>query len=427
MDLVILGLSHHTAPLHVRERFDFSKHASETYLPRLSGLDSVRSGMVLSTCNRVEVYAAGVGEDELIRDAEGFLKTFHKLDEKEVRPYLYTRVNREAVRHLFRVAASLDSLVVGEPQILGQVKEAYFDASALSLTDPFFDRLLQRTFFVAKKIRNETGIAEHAVSVSYAAVELAEKIFGDLTGKQVMILGAGEMAELAARHLKRQGVEEIFFANRSLDHSVELSKEYGGTPIPLAEFQRHLATVDILIVSTAAPHYLVTFNPVEKVMEERKQTPMFIIDISVPRNVDPKVHELENVYLYNIDDLEGVVQENRSVRVREAEKAEAIVEAEVERFFETVERLRVAPVIQKLQEKYEGVRTRELERLKKNLPELPQTHLEEIDRATSYLVKKVLNDPIVFLGAQQSKKNATDLVEMFLRIFRIGKDEEEEE
>lgn len=423
MDLVVLGLSHHTAPLHVREKLDFSKHSRETYLHKLADLEAVRSGMVLSTCNRVEVYAAGLGENELLQGAESFLQAFHQLEESEVRPYLYTRTNQDAVRHLFRVAASLDSLVVGEPQILGQVKEAYFDAAALSLTDPFFDRLLQRTFSVAKKVRNETRIAEHAVSVSYAAVELAEKVFGELKEKQVMILGAGEMAELAALHLKRQGVKGILFANRSYDHSVELAREYNGIPVQLGEFDRFLRSVDLMIVSTAAPHYLVQRNPMERVMEERKQAPMFIVDISVPRNVDPKVHELENVYLFNIDDLEGIVQENRTIRVREADKAEAIIEAEVHRFFEAIGKLRAAPVIRRLQEKHETVRKQEMERLFKRLSDLSAEQRNEIDRTTASLVKKILNDPILFVSGQRSRKDGLDRLSLVLKIFGL-KDEE---
>jgi glutamyl-tRNA reductase len=426
MDLVVLGLSHHTAPLHLREKFDFSKVPHEAYLSKLANFSSIRSGMVLSTCNRVEVYASGVGEKDLLSDTEMFLQDFHRLESGEVRPHLYSRVNRDAVRHLFRVAASLDSLVVGEPQILGQVKEAYFDAASASLTDPFFDKLLQRTFSVAKKIRTETRIAEHAVSVSYAAVELAEKIFGELKDKQVMILGAGEMAELAARHLKGLGVEGMYFVNRSYDHSVELAKEFGGNPIQLVQFERFLPKVDIVIVSTAAPHYLVKYEQVERVMAERKQAPVFIIDISVPRNVDPKVHDLENVYLYNIDDLEGIVSENRSARIVEAEKAEAIVEAEVERFYETIGKMTMAPVIQRLQEKYEAVRRAEIDRVAKKLPTLSPEQRDEIDRATNSLVKKILNDPILFMSDQHSRKDAMDRISMFLRIFGIGDEESQE-
>jgi glutamyl-tRNA reductase len=424
MDLVILGLSHHTAPVQLREKLDFSKRPNETYLTRLAALEAVRSGMVLSTCNRVEVYAAGVGEQDLLRDTERFLAAFADLDGSEVRPHLYTRVNRDAVRHLFRVAASLDSLVVGEPQILGQVKEAYFDARGFSLTDPFFDRLLQRAFSVAKRIRSETRIAEQAVSVSYAAVELAEKIHGDLAGKQVMVIGAGEMAELAARNLKRRGVEGIFFVNRSYDHSVDLAKEFGGTPAQLTEWEHLLPRVDVVIVSTAAPHYLVTVDPVRRAMEQRKQAPVLMIDISVPRNIDPAVHDLENVYLYNVDDLEGIVAENRVTREKEAEKAEAIVDLEVERFYEAIGKLTVAPVIQRLQTKYERIRKAELERLGKRLPDLTPEERDEIDRATDYLVKKILNDPILYVAGPHARKELLEKVSTFLKVFGLGEEEE---
>ncbi len=419
MDLVILGLSHHTAPVHVRERLDFSKKPHEAYLSQLATHEAVHGAMVLSTCNRVEVYLSGIGEEDLLRQAKLFLCSFHQLDEMEIDPYLYARRKRDAVRHLFRVASSLDSLVVGEPQILGQVKEAFFDSRALSLTDSFFDKLLQRTFSVAKKIRNETKIGENAVSISFAAVELAQKILGSLKKVRVMILGAGEMAELAAKNLKRQQIARMIFANRSYEHSSELAKEFGGVSVELDEFYQYLTEIDMMIVSTGAPNYLVKKEEIERLMKERKQSPLFMIDISVPRNVDPSIHELENVYLYNIDDLQSVVEINQEARLEEGRKAQKIIDMEVDRFYEMLGKFEVAPVIANLQEKYELVQNEEMERLIKRLGHLKKDDMEEIHRSMSTLVRKILNNPILFLNQGNIHKNMKERIELLSQMFDL--------
>lgn len=419
MNFLVCGLNHQSAPLHIRERLDFSKQDKRKYLKRLTQCDSIHAGMVVSTCNRVEVYASGTYTDQLIQDTKKFLLDFHATPATEVDPFLYFKLNREAVRHLFRVAASLDSMVVGEPQILGQVKEAYFDASGLSCIDAFFDRLLQKTFSVAKRIRRETSISEHAISVSYVAVKLAGNIFSTLENKKVMILGAGEMAELTAKHLQNQKTGEIFFANRSFQHSAELAGEYRGIPIHLDDFEKYLLNVDILVVSTGAPHYLIKPAQIERVMKERKQAPIFIIDISVPRNVDPLVHELSEVYLYNIDDLKTVASLNQEARAKEAKKAEKIVEVEVERFYENISKLEASPIIQSLQSKYEKVREEEMSRLEKRLKNTSSPDLSLIHRTTSSLVRKILNDPILYLTQSSSSLDRYKQVELFSKIFDL--------
>ncbi len=427
MDLVVLGVNHRTAPLEVRERLDFSKYPREDYLSKLAGQSSVRSGMVLSTCNRVEVYAMGNNAERLLTDADEFLRIFHGLRKGEIESFLYSKSNMDAVRHLFRVAASLDSMIVGEPQILGQVKEAYFASSAASLVDPIFDRLLRKTFSVAKRVRNETNIAEQAVSISYAAVELATHIFGRLEGKKVMILGGGEMAELAARHFSKENVGKIYFANRTYESSVELAKEFNGIPIPIDQFSKDIFEVDILLVSTAAPHYMVHVGEVARALEMRKQEPMFFIDISVPRNVDPAINALENVYLYNIDDLQNVVANHKEARAQEAEKAEAIIELEIKRFYEAIERMKVGPMIESLQEKAETARQMELSRLSKRLKNVTAEEMAEIERATESLVRKILHDPIQFLKEDPNEMSQAERTVLFQSIFGLRKESEGEE
>ncbi|HLG21081.1 MAG TPA: glutamyl-tRNA reductase [Bdellovibrionota bacterium] len=427
MDLVVLGLNHKTAPLEVREQLDFSKHPKDVYLKKLADRQSISSGMVLSTCNRVEIYAAGEGEAELLVDVEQFLGEFHRTNRAELRHFLYTKTNREAVRHLFRVAASLDSMIIGEPQILGQVKEAYFDAISLQMTNPFFDKLIQKTFSVAKKIRTETKIAEQAVSVSHAAVDLAERIFGDLADRKVLIWGAGEMAELTAKNLARRKVQQMAFTNRSYEHSAQLARSYGGVPVPMDQADHYLADADIVIVSTAAPHYVVTRHRLETLVATRKRMPMFFIDISVPRNVEPSVHELDDVYLYNIDDLKGVVDANLELRREEAEKAEAIVELEVDRFLRLADRLSVAPVIQALQKKYDSVTEQEMKRILGRVPSLSEPDQTEIRRSIETVVRKVLNDPILFLKDDEARKERLRRAEMLAKVFRLEWTEEDEE
>jgi glutamyl-tRNA reductase len=285
LDVVVVGLNHQTASLELREKVDFSKHAAEKYLPKLAETGSVKAGVVLSTCNRVEIYASGSAAEEVLKDITTFIGQFHQLDDLHFTKALYSKLNRDAVRHLFRVASSLDSMVLGEPQILGQVKEAFYTASNQSLVNPFLDRLFRKAFSVSKRVRTETRIAKAAVSISYASIELAKRIFGQLSDASVMIVGAGEMAELSARHFKEAGVNEMFFANRSYDHAFDLAKEHGGIPIRLEEFPKYLQRVSIVLVSTGAPDYLLRCEHVEAAMAERKQAPMFVIDISVPRNV----------------------------------------------------------------------------------------------------------------------------------------------
>src|SRR5437588_1558692 len=295
MQLALVGLSHKTAPVEVRERMAFSSDALRAALTSLVGRQEVNEALILSTCNRVEVVAESA-DDRLIRE---FLCEFHQIPHESVSKHLYSFRNVEAIRHVFRVAASLDSMVIGEPQILGQVKEAYRIAADAGTVGMHLSALMNRAFAVAKKVRSETGISQSAVSVSYAAVELAKKIFGTLNGKTVMIIGASKMGELTAKHLKRAGATSVLVTNRTFERAVELAKVFEGAAVPFEHFTDHIDHADIVISSTGAPHFIITKSMGEQIIHRRKNKPMFFIDIAVPRDIDPSVNEIDNAFLYD--------------------------------------------------------------------------------------------------------------------------------
>src|SRR5690349_3529606 len=294
MQLALVGLSHKTAPVEVRARLAFNDGALRRALTSLVGRPDVTEVMILSTCNRVEVVAESP-DDRLIRE---FLCEFHQVAPEAVSKHLYSLRNADVIRHVFRVAASLDSMVIGEPQILGQVKEAYRIAADAGTVGLHLNALMNRAFAVAKKVRSETGISQFAVSISYAAVELARKIFGDLTGKTVMIIGASKMGELAAKHLKRAGVSSVLVTNRTFERAVEMAKVFEGAAVPFEHFADHMVGADIVITSTGAPHFIITKAMADQLMHRRKNRPVFFIDIAVPRDVDPVVNEIDNAFLY---------------------------------------------------------------------------------------------------------------------------------
>src|SRR5690349_8093670 len=324
MQLALVGLSHKTAPVEVRARLAFNDGALRRALTTLLGRQHVTEVMILSTCNRVEVVAESP-DAQLIRE---FLCEFHQIPPDSVSKHLYSFRNAEVIRHVFRVASSLDSMMVGEPQILGQVKEAYRIAMDAGTVGMHLSALMTRAFAVAKKVRNETGISQSAVSVSFAAVELARKIFGDLSGKTVMIIGASKMGELAARHLRRNGVSSVLVTNRTFERAVELAKVFEGAAVPFEHFAEHMERADIVISSTGAPHFIIGKPLAEQIMHRRKYKPMFLIDIAVPRDIDPTVNEIDNAFLYDIDDLQQVIDSNLKERMREALRAEEIIASE---------------------------------------------------------------------------------------------------
>jgi glutamyl-tRNA reductase len=330
----------------------------------------------------------------------------------------------DAIRHIFRVASSLDSMVVGEPQILGQLKEAFEKALEKKTTGILLNRLMKKAISVAKRVRSETKIAENAVSISFAAVELAKKIFSDLSGRVFMLLGAGEMAELAARHLMSNGVKEVIVANRSFERACDLSKEFNGRPVKLEEFLREMAHADIVICSTGAPNYILMKDQMQKVMKERKQKPVFLIDISVPRNIDPQINDLDNVYLYNIDDLQGIVDANMFERKKEAEKAEKIVEEEIEPFLKWLSSLDSVPTIVALREKAEEIKKEEFEKLMNRFPEMEDNQKKAIEYMAAAIINKLIHPPTKALKEDPEDRDL--MIAIIKKLYGINGEEKKD-
>ena len=420
MKFSITGLNHKSAPVEVRERLAFDTNAVSEALDELKRRSGFMEGMILSTCNRVEIAIACDDNPDRQVEAGQFLADFRHVERQWVAPYLYHYDDRDAIRHLFRVAASLDSMVVGEPQILGQLKAAYALAKEHGAVSGFMDTLLSRAFSVAKRVRSETEIGANAVSVSYAAVELAREIFGSLSGKSVMIVGAGKMSEAAARHLRRSGASQIFVTNRTRERAEEMAQLFDAKIVDYTRFISSLHEVDIVLASSGAPHYIISRDDMRKVIASRRNRPMFLIDIAVPRNIEPSVNNLDNVFLYDIDDLEKVVQGNLRGRLQEAEQAELIVAEEVERMLERLKSRDVAPTIVSLQEQLEQLRLAEMARLRHKFGPMTREQEEAIEQLTRGIVNKIAHGPISELRKQASHPDGHRFVATVRRVFRLG-------
>ena len=439
MELLVVGLNHKTAPIEIRECLAFPEDKLEDALSKVHGLSSVKENMIVSTCNRVEVYAATRETEKAILDLREFLSQYHGIPLKEFEKRLYAYVGEEAVRHIFRVASSLDSMVLGEPQILGQIKDAYDLSQQVKTSGLILHRLLHRAFHVAKRVRTETKIIIGAISVSSVAVELAEKIFGILEKKTVLLIGAGEMCELAARHLVSVGVDKILVTNRTAERAASLAQEFRGEAIPFEDMAQGLKIADIVISATNSPQYLIRHEQITKVIKDRRQKPIFFIDIADPRDIEPKVGDIENVYLYNIDDLQKVANENMKDREIEAHKAEAIVQNEVAKFVNWYRSLDVTPTIVALRKKFEEIRKKELEKTLSLHPNLSEKEKQSLEALTSAIINKILHAPITLLK-QSNEEAMADLyldalhalfglpeksLETFLEKFEEEKEKEE--
>ena len=403
-EIVIVGLNHRSAPVEVRESVAFEKSYLYDALGRLRQDASVRETVILSTCNRVEVIATASESHPAIESIRRFLAEHEAGNgDSSLQDHLYAHRGADAVRHLFRVAASLDSMVVGEPQILGQLKEYYQAAQQAGTVGTVLHRLFHRAFFVAKRVRTETGIASRAVSVSSVAVEMARRIFDRFEDKTVMLIGAGKMGDLMARHLQRCGVKSVMVTNRTFERAVALAERIHGSPILFDDFPRYLKLADLVIGCAGAPEILIDAATVEKVLRERKQEAMFFIDVGDRRNFDPQINEVDNVYLYNIDDLKSVAEENLHERSHEAQRAETIVMEEVETFVSWTNSLEQVPTITALREKLETIRQREIEKsLNGGLRDLSEKQRIAMEQMTAAMMKKVLHGPLIHL------KNASD-------------------
>ena len=420
MRFSITGVNHKSAPVEVRERLAFDDHALSEALVALKGRPGFCEGMILSTCNRVEVALTCEENSKTAAvEVDEFLAATRQVRREWVAPYLYHFEDSDAIRHLFRVAASLDSMVVGEPQILGQLKSAYSLAKEHGAVSGFMDALLTRAFSVAKRVRSETDIGANAVSISYAAVELAREIFGSLQGKKVMIVGAGKMSELAARHLRRSGAGQILVTNRTHERALEMVELFDGKLVDYTRFLSALPEVDIVISSSAAPHYIILRDDMKRVLEARRNKPMFLIDIAVPRNIEPTVNELDNVFLYDIDDLQKVIETNLRGRMDSAQEAEAIVHEEVERMVARLKAREVAPTIVKLQDELERMRSAEVARMRTKLGALTPEQELAIEALTKSMINKIAHGPISEIRRQASQPDGHYIINAVRKVFRL--------
>ncbi|HEX8493119.1 MAG TPA: glutamyl-tRNA reductase [Pyrinomonadaceae bacterium] len=425
MSIILVGLNHKTAPVAVRERLAFTDEACEAGLRALVDGEVVREGLIVSTCNRVEVLTETSGERsvESVAQIINFLSNVRAIPSEDFSSHLYHHEDDAAVRHVFRVASSLDSMVVGEPQVLGQVRRAYSLAVTAGTTGRVLNRLVHQALHVAKRVRTETGIAASAVSISYMAVELGRKIFGSLVNRTVLLIGAGEMAELSARHLINAGVARVLIANRTNETARKLAAEFGGEAIDYAHLPRHLAEADIVICSTGASQYVLTPAMAREALELRRNRPAFFIDISVPRNIDPDVGQIPNLFVFDIDDLEAVVASNIREREREAERAELIVESEVMQFQQSLRALSIGPTLGALRRKFQDVAREELARHRQRLGQLTP----EQERAVEALLRSTVNKishPIIHQLRRSYDTGEDEAVRAWREVFRLETSEE---
>ena len=418
LEILLIGINHKTAPVEVRECIAFSDDESKAALHSLLRNSFIKEALLYSTCNRVEILLVTDNKIRAVAETKGFIAEFNKIPLADFEDSLYVHEGNDAVRHVFRVASSLDSLVVGEPQILGQGKEAYRTATEEKTSGVILNRLLHRTFFVAKRIRTETGIGDNAVSISYAAVELARKIFGALNDKTVMLIGAGEMAELAVEHLIHNNATKVWVANRTFENGVELAKQFNGQAIRFEEIPESLKTVDIIISSTGAPGYVIHRDQVKNVLPKRKNRPLFFIDIAVPRDIDPEINRLSNSYVYDIDDLKGVIDENIEDRRKEAIKAERIVDEAVIRFREWYESLNVVPTIVALRNKIETITAAELKKTLQSC-KISEREAEAFYKMADSLTKKILHDPTLFLKQNSMRGDKSLYIDAVRKMFKL--------
>ncbi len=428
---VVVGISHKTAPIEIRELFSFTQESLELGVRQLSNKDHIEECVIISTCNRVEIYAVSENIELCLETIKEFLSEFHDTPKETFSPHIYYSIGHMAVRHLFSVASSIDSMVVGEPQVLGQVKESYKVASAQGTTGVILNRLFHTSFFVAKKIRTETGIGSHAVSISYVAVELAKRIFDDLSRRSVMLIGTGEMAEIAAQHLIRAGISDLLIASRKFENAVELSEKLNGKSISFDEVFYHLKDVDIVITATGSQDFIIKPTHVKEALKLRSNEPMFLIDIAVPRDIDPRIEDISDIYLYDIDDLKNVSDENIKTRKQSLNKAQEII-LQVEKSFGIwLEGLKAVPAIIDLKNRFEIIKNSELEKALEKLEGLTEEDRYVIELMASRIVGKILHNPLTNLKKESSTSMGALYVDSIKKLFELEKEllllEEEED
>jgi glutamyl-tRNA reductase len=419
MHLTMVGLSHKTAPIEIREKLTFPAHRQEDAIGILLSSPEVAEAVIISTCNRTEIYAVTVTAEAGSEAVVDFMADYHELDRHGLVRYLYFASGETCVRHLFRVVASLDSMVVGEAQILGQVKEAYDHSFEHAGSGRVFNRLFRQSFEVGKRVRTETGIGESAVSISYAAIELAKKVFDTLAGRTVLVVGAGKMSELTAKHLLANGVRSVLVANRTYDRAVELARRFEGEAIRYDDLFTRMREADIVISSTAATHHIIDREQVASAMKGRGGRPLFLIDIAMPRDIDPAVNDLPNVFLYDIDDLAGVVESNLEERMREARRAEVIIEEELAEFERWLESMEVVPTIAAIRAHAESIRQAELEKAIKRLGGLSEKELATVEALSEAIVNKMLHGPTARLKKVAAEKDGVMYVDAARHLYGL--------
>ena len=419
INLIIVGVNHKTTPVEIREKLAFTKGKIEESVDRLFDFPDIVEHTILSTCNRVEIYARASSQDSAINSIKQFICEFHELSLIELEEHFYSYINEEAVEHLFRVSSSLDSMVLGEAQILGQVKDAYSLAKNLRSTGVILNQLFEKAFTIAKKVREETGIAERSVSISSAAVELAQKIFDDLENHTVMLVGTGEMAELAAKHLISYGVKTVYVTSRTYERAANLARTLNGSALDFESFKHELYRADIVITSTSAPNFIIKKDFVEKAIQERKNRPIFFIDISVPRDIEPDINDLENVYLYDIDDLHVVVSANMKEREKEAQNAMHFISQEVTKFNNWLGALDAIPTIVEIRNRVENIRRQEVEKTLKKIPNLSENDKEVLRHMSSSIVNKILHKPTIKLKQQTQSEDGQIYLKAIRHLFHL--------
>lgn len=422
MHIVVVGLNYRTAPVEVRERFTFDQSELPKALSQLMLTKSVMEGVIVATCNRTEIYVVVDRLHMCGYFIRSFVEQWFDIPREEFTKHLYIYEDEQAISHLFRVTCGLDSMVIGETQILGQVRSAFLQSQEEKATGTWFNMLFKQAVTLGKRAHSETSIGESAVSVSYAAVELGKRIFGMFNDKKVLILGAGKMSELTVKHLYANGAEEVIVANRTLARAEELASKFQGTPCTMEQAIARLHEVDILISSTGAKDYVLTPAQVRESMKKRQSRPLFMIDIAVPRDIDPAIAEISNVFLYDIDDLEGIVESNLEMRRAEAAKIEVMIEEEKTAFYQWLKTLGIRPAIRALQEKSTAIHEETLESLFNKLPELNDHQRKVIRRLTKSIVNQMMHDPINRLKEMAGGKEGNEALEFFTHIFALEED-----
>ena len=414
MHFLLVGLNHKTAPLEVRERVSFSKEQLPDALPLLR--KEVGEGVILSTCNRTEIYTATEDPPRAAERIRRFVSEFHGLTPEDVSPYLHDRTNADAVHHLFRVASGLDSMIVGESQILGQVRDGLIAASESHSVQVPLVGLFHAAVRAGRRVREETDVGRNALSISYAGVQLAQRVVGTLQGLSVLLIGAGDAGRLVTKALRTVGVSDLMIANRTETRGEDLAQSLGGRTVPFAEIETTLGDADIVIAATDSPEFVITREMVDFALRRRRQESLFLFDLALPRDVDPEAATLEGVNLHNIDDLSSIAEENLEERKRAAKAAEAIVEGELARFMTWWDSLEAVPIIKTLRQQAEDIRKREMERALREMPDMPDEHVEVVEALTRSIVKKLLHGPTAFLKQQADKsklKAARDLFRLW--------------